>query len=269
MRVTFFFVKPERGRLILLYSAVFLLIAVMLHISLFSPYPPKRSGFQGFGDIYTVTDTGTIPYIQDARADAYAADIGKCLVYINLDKLYLLVYKDGQQVRAFPCSGGKNATPSPYGQWKVISKDTWGDGFGGYWMGLNVPWGKYGIHGTSRPWYIGRYNASKGCIRLYSEDAKELYRLVPYGATIIIENENRPFRVIQNGMVGSDVRDVQIALKALNIYNSSLDGKYGDSMSKSVRTFQKQNRLPVTGTVDKTTYNLIMTLFNEVKEPLE
>lgn len=136
-------------------------------------------------------------------------------------------------------------------------------------MGLNVPWGKYGIHGTSKPWFVGRHNASKGCIRLYSEDAKELYRVVPYGATVIIENGNQPFRVIRNGMVGSDVRDVQIALKALDIYRGSLDGKYGEGLSKSVRTFQKQNRLPVTGSIDKTTYNLIIARFNEVKEPLE
>ncbi|MBC7959481.1 MAG: L,D-transpeptidase [Vallitaleaceae bacterium] len=36
-----------------------------------------------------------------------------------------------------------------------------------------VPWGKYAIHGTDEPWSIGS-SLSKGCIRMYSEDAAEL-----------------------------------------------------------------------------------------------
>ena len=38
----------------------------------------------------------------------------------------------------------------------IINKAGWGEGFGGAWMGLNVPWGTYGIHGTKSPWFVGK-----------------------------------------------------------------------------------------------------------------
>lgn len=64
------------------------------------------------------------------------------LIYINLDSLLLKLYKDGSLIATYPVSGGKAETPSPTGKWKIISKSSWGEGFGGSWMGINVPWGK-------------------------------------------------------------------------------------------------------------------------------
>ncbi len=41
----------------------------------------------------------------------------------------------------------------------------------------------YAIHGTNKPWGIGR-RVSHGCIRLYPEDIGALYPMVPVGATV-------------------------------------------------------------------------------------
>ncbi len=41
----------------------------------------------------------------------------------------------------------------------------------------------YGIHGTNRPWGVGR-RVSHGCIRLYPEDIARLYYLVPVGTLV-------------------------------------------------------------------------------------
>ena len=90
-------------------------------------------------------------------------------IVINLDEYRLYVYKDHMLIRTYPCSGGKPETPSPTGDFKVVSKEGWGEGFGGSWLGLNVPWGKYGIHGTKYPWIIGKKHASKGCIRPFEQ----------------------------------------------------------------------------------------------------
>lgn len=60
-------------------------------------------------------------------------------IHINLDAHMLYVYKDGQLIKSYPCSGGKASTPTPLGTWRIIGKDTWGEGFGGAWMGFNVP----------------------------------------------------------------------------------------------------------------------------------
>lgn len=267
MRTASFVHLPAARRLAALYAAVVLIVSVMLYRSIIQ-YPPARLSLGDRYDTYTTTENGSRTFIRDEKADAIAAGFSR-LVYIDLDRLYLLIYRNGQQVRAFPCSGGKAATPSPYGQWKIVSKDTWGDGFGGYWLELNVPWGKYGIHGTSKPWFIGRHNVSKGCIRLYSEDAKDLYALAPCGTTVIIVNENRPFRIMRNGMVGSDVRDVQIALKALHYYEGPVDGKFGKALAKSVISFQKKNMPYVSGHIDKKTYDLIMSQYGQFRDPLE
>ena len=43
----------------------------------------------------------------------------------------------------------------------------------------------YGIHGTNAPLGIGRL-VSHGCIRLYPEDIKELFSLVPLGTRVEI-----------------------------------------------------------------------------------
>jgi len=43
----------------------------------------------------------------------------------------------------------------------------------------------YGIHGTNKPWGVGR-RVSHGCIRMYPEDIKALFPLVPVGTIVQI-----------------------------------------------------------------------------------
>lgn len=178
-------------------------------------------------------------------------------IYINLDIHTIFVYKNGELLRTYPCSGGKTQTPSPTGTWKIISKSRWGGSFGGAWMGLNVPWGKYGIHGTKYPWFIGKSNESKGCIRMMNKDANELYRLMPYGAIVTIVHNTAVFRTLKNGDIGSDVKMVQQSLKALGYYNGYPDGKYGKLLETSVKKFQKDNLIKQTGMVGIVTHNAI------------
>ena len=48
---------------------------------------------------------------------------------------------------------------------------------------LYFGWPRYLIHGTSRPWGIGR-RVSHGCIRLYPEDIVRLFEMVPVGTPV-------------------------------------------------------------------------------------
>ncbi len=50
-------------------------------------------------------------------------------------------FKDNEIYKEYDVSGGKPSTPSPLGTWNIVSKANWGEGFGGTWMGLNVPGG--------------------------------------------------------------------------------------------------------------------------------
>jgi L,D-transpeptidase ErfK/SrfK len=42
---------------------------------------------------------------------------------------------------------------------------------------------EYGIHGTNKPWGIGR-RVSHGCIRMYPEDVSALYPIIPVGTKV-------------------------------------------------------------------------------------
>jgi len=57
---------------------------------------------------------------------------------------------------------------------------------GNYAMNLGMP--GYLIHGTNRPWGIGR-RVSHGCIRLYPEDIESLFHEVPVGTPVEIVNQ--------------------------------------------------------------------------------
>ena len=71
-------------------------------------------------------------------------------IFIDLTESILYLFKGRQLVKKYPIAQGKPATPSPIGVWEIVTKArNWGSGFGSRWMGLNVPWGKYGIHGTN------------------------------------------------------------------------------------------------------------------------
>ncbi len=43
----------------------------------------------------------------------------------------------------------------------------------------------YRIHGTTEPWSIGT-NASSGCIRMFNEDAIDLYQRCPIGTRVLV-----------------------------------------------------------------------------------
>ena len=99
-----------------------------------------------------------------------------------------------------------------------------GGGFSdGSFLGLNVPWGKFGIHGTQDPYSLG-WASSHGCIRMNNNDVSELYKIIPVGTKVVIVNGvygpfGNGFRYLKSGMYGSDVMEIQKKLKALGFFN--------------------------------------------------
>ncbi len=65
------------------------------------------------------------------------------------------------------------------------------------------------IHGTNRPFGVGR-KVSHGCIRLYPEDIRRLFRLVEVGTTVAIVREPVKVAVLQ-GRVYVEVHDDEAA----------------------------------------------------------
>lgn len=104
---------------------------------------------------------------------------------INTKKLKLYLFKNGILIKKYPVAVGKPSTPTPLGHWIIIKKGLWGAQFGGHFMQLNVTWGIYGIHGTDMPSSIAQ-TVSHGCVRMYSNDAKELYNIIAIGTPVNI-----------------------------------------------------------------------------------
>lgn len=101
------------------------------------------------------------------------------------DKL-LNMYVGGQLAKTYPVGVGKSSTPTPSGDYKVINKVTNPGGvLGTRWMGLNIPGGNYGIHGTNNPSSIGKL-VSLGCIRMQNHNVEELFPQIPVGTPVHI-----------------------------------------------------------------------------------
>lgn len=71
--------------------------------------------------------------------------------------------------------------------------------------------------------------------------------------------------LIQAGDANTDVLMVQVRLQELCYYSGSLTGHMGEATKAAVKAFQQDFNLPVTGTVNTQTYNLLL---NAVYRPL-
>ena len=172
------------------------------------------------------------------------------IVWIELDRKRLTVYENGEAAAVYPIAAGAWDTPSPVGVFRVNSRfSTQLSGFGTRFLGLNVPWGKYGIHGTNAPASIGS-NASHGCIRMRVKDAEALYRLVPTGTRVVSEGGAcgplyTGLRTLKEGDRGADVQQLQRRLIQRGLLFGSADGVFGASTRQAVIAARKQLSLSV------------------------
>jgi murein L,D-transpeptidase YcbB/YkuD len=177
---------------------------------------------------------------------------GSVSIVVKIQQRTLELYNDGSLYKTYKIAVGKSKTPTPLGEWNVVWKDyNWGTGFGTRWMGLNVPWGIYGIHGTNKPWSIGQF-ASHGCIRMRNRDVEELFEWVPIGTPVRIEGRKIKLeRVLKYQSSGPDVALLQMKLKELGYLHTRADGIFGVVTEEAVRCFQTEHGLEPTGVVNK------------------
>ncbi len=140
---------------------------------------------------------------------------GRNGIVINLADMRLFYYPSGGgSVYTFPVAVGKRGWSTPRGTTSVISKrrnPTWTPPASirreaarrgkrlrrVYPAGPNNPLGTralrlglpgYLIHGTNKPWSIGR-RVSHGCIRMRRRDIEQLFSLVPVNTPVTIVSE--------------------------------------------------------------------------------
>jgi peptidoglycan hydrolase-like protein with peptidoglycan-binding domain len=187
----------------------------------------------------------------------------RMLIVIDVKNRTLVLYNDKEVICKYPVAVGKSSTPTPLGEWRVVQKSlNWGDGFGTRWMGLNVPWGIFGIHGTNKPGSIGTY-ASHGCIRMFNRDVEKLYPLVPNGCRVkivkdgsMVPQEMKPIKM-KKGSTGQAVVYVQARIKQLGVEFDNADGRYGNATVLAVKYYQAWHGLKPSGEMDEATYRLM------------
>ena len=165
-----------------------------------------------------------------ARAAAGSPPEGAITVEVNTEQLTLTLLVGGKPWRTYPVAAGRWETMTPVGEWRIVEKGYKGGGaFGSRWMGLDVPWGSYGIHGTNMPWTIGGYY-STGCIRMFDEDVVEVFGLVAAG-TLVKVIGYRPSldfgRAIAPGSTSPEVVALQQALRENGFDAGRCDGVFG------------------------------------------
>ncbi len=108
-------------------------------------------------------------------------------ISVNLTNRRLSHFEGARQVNIYPVGVGKQATPTPTGNYSVIEKIMHPGGMlGTRWIGISIPGGNYGIHGTNNPSSIGGY-VSNGCIRMHNHDVEVLFPKVHIGMPVKIE----------------------------------------------------------------------------------
>lgn len=120
-------------------------------------------------------------------------------VIVSIPDCKLALVQGGRIVKVYPVAVGSKGTPSPNGQFTIISRvvnPTYyhagtvispgpHNPLGSRWMGLSHK--GYGIHGTNHPKSIGKA-ASHGCIRMAKSDLEELFQLVHVGDSVEIRD---------------------------------------------------------------------------------
>lgn len=136
-------------------------------------------------------------------------------IVINLAERRLYLFgKEGSDVQTWPIGIGRLGFKTPLGGTRVVRKKvdpTWypteetradnpelpkavpagpDNPMGGF--ALYLGWPLYAIHGTNRPWGIGRH-VSRGCIRLYPEDIERLYKQADVGIPVTVVDQIAKF----------------------------------------------------------------------------
>jgi len=145
-------------------------------------------------------------------------------IVVNLADLTLTWVSNGILMAQFPVGVGRETWETPVGHYEILSRrrdPVWNvppsiqremqekgqvvktkvppgpdNPLGKYWLQLSA--GGIGIHGTNRPWTVGKY-ATHGCLRMRADDIEWLYYNVPNGTTVDIIDEPVKFARLEDG----------------------------------------------------------------------
>ena len=157
-----------------------------------------------------VPDRGTVIIIPTVWLLPDIIDDGIVINLAEMRLYYFFTNREGRYVKTYPIGIGREGWSTPTGIFTItarVKNPVWtvpesirkenpelprfispgtDNPLGGYWLQLSEE--GYGIHGTNRPYGIGR-RVSHGCMRLYPEDIKILHDSVKSGIMVNIINK--------------------------------------------------------------------------------
>lgn len=130
---------------------------------------------------------------------------------IDLSNNFLYLYYDDLLIKKYLVAVGRSDSTPP-GYYRIYYKEKepplyWGDeiiysgsiinGIGSRWLQLSQP--QYGIHGTTKPWEIGKM-ISHGCIRMFNFNVEELDFITSLGTEVYVFRDEQEKAMLKNGV---------------------------------------------------------------------
>ena len=157
----------------------------------------SRGTNQGLSRVHSLAVMLLLAIAQAAAQDKAAAAPRNRRIVVSIPDRKLALVEDDRVLRVYRVAVGAPVTPSPTGEFKVVSRlsnPTYyhpgvvippgrNNPLGTRWIGLDRR--GYGIHGTNEPWTIGK-PASHGCIRMAKADLEQLFDEVQVGDVVEI-----------------------------------------------------------------------------------
>lgn len=186
-------------------------------------------------------------------------------IVINIPemRLYLFIKKEGKTfIKTFPIGIGDEGNDTPTGVFKITHKTykpSWyppqsirkerpelpavvppgpDNPLGTH--SLRLSGGSYLIHGTNRPWAVGR-RVTHGCLRLYPEDIPVLFDLVSIGTKVNIIHQNVKIGK-KSGRIFVEVHDID-GYKKPNFYDEALNLLIKKGLLDKVDTIKLYNAI--------------------------
>ena len=191
-------------------------------------------------------------------------------IVINLPEMRLYAFINGDKAPAtYPLGIGREGLETPEGFTTVVRKQE-----GPIWrptdrmrredptlpeqvlpgplnpMGTHamyLGWPQYAIHGTNKPYGIGR-RSSSGCIRMYPEDIIALYKRIPVGTKVTVVNQPLKLAWIDDKLYLEAHPDMQQALQMEEtgqVYTARMSQQDLQKITQAAGTFQDKLHWPV------------------------
>jgi L,D-transpeptidase ErfK/SrfK len=172
------------------------------YVEMVAANPGTDPWVPGEGTDVVLPTVHLMPNLGDAKPDG---------IIVNLADMRLYFFDENNSItRSFPIGIGRDGLNTPTGVTKVVRKKkepSWrptermreedpelpelvpagpDNPLGSRAMYLG--WPQYLIHGTNKPWGVGR-RVSSGCVRMYPEDVEALFELVSVGTKVTVVDQ--------------------------------------------------------------------------------